>query len=103
MNDLTHETKLTLREAAALPVFLRLGKPISTMSLRRYASRGARARDGSVVVLEVWYMPSGYVTTTQAVQRFIARLNGQSTTTLSTVPPDVRRNRTSDACAALGI
>jgi hypothetical protein len=75
MIDATNETLLTLAEAARLPAFRRAGRPAHISTLWRWRSRGARAVDGSRVQLETLRVPGGIRTSTEAVDRFLQRLN----------------------------
>jgi hypothetical protein len=72
MIDIASETILTLSEAAARQACRRQGKRVSTVTIWRWATRGARG-----IVLESLQTPSGRVTSVQAIQRFFVALSEQ--------------------------
>jgi hypothetical protein len=72
--NMLDETTLSLSQAAKLFPPFRAGRPVHSATLCRWILRGARSPDGSVVRLEAVRRPAGWLTSKQAVQRFLDRL-----------------------------
>lgn len=90
--DLALETVLPLSRAHHHPLLQhgrQPGKPIARGTLERWRTRGVLGADGRRVVLETMLYGGSRVTTTQAVERFLAALNGVTTPTAS--PSQLRR------------
>lgn len=62
------------------------GRPLNKTSVFRWATKGCRAADGSVAVLESVRIGSRLLTTWSAVNRFFDRLNA--------TPPPPKKTRT---------
>ncbi len=77
MIDLHSESQLSLSTAAKLPQLLVNGRPPHISALFRWASYGAKNNEGVRIKLETFRTPRGRVTTAEAVDRFLAQLNGQ--------------------------
>jgi hypothetical protein len=90
--DLDHEQIIPLRNANALPICcnVRTGAPVNRVTLHRWASTGAKAADGSTVILQTLKLPSGRVTTVEACERFIRMLTNPASGML---PTPKRRQR----------
>ncbi len=90
--DLDRETVLPLSRAHRHPLLQhgrQPGKPIARGTLERWRTRGVLGAGGHRVILETMLYGGSRVTTTQAVERFLAALNGASTDTLN--PRQVQR------------
>jgi hypothetical protein len=69
MIDIGSETLLTFSQAAAEQPCRRQGKRVSTVTLRRWATRGSGG-----IILETLQTPSGRVTSREAIARFFLAL-----------------------------
>jgi hypothetical protein len=74
MIDLATERVVTLRRAARLLPRRRRGKRAHASTLYRWSTRGVRADDGTVVVLETIRVGRTLCTSSEAIQRFCDRL-----------------------------
>jgi hypothetical protein len=101
--DLTAETPLSLTAAARLIPPARGGKATHLSTLLRWILHGARGPAGETVRLEAARIGSRWVTTHQALQRFVERLTpvlgGSDRPDSSPRSPEQRR-RASDRAAA---
>src|SRR3954468_1648243 len=79
MIDLTTETGLRPAKAAQLIPSFRSDRPTHSATVIRWMLEGVRLKDGSRLKLEAVRLPSGWVTTPSAVQRFIDRLTADRT------------------------
>jgi hypothetical protein len=73
MLDLASEKIIFLTDAAKLLPRHRRGRPVSASTLWRWAMRGAHG-----VRLETARLPSGLVTSVEALQRFVQRLSNET-------------------------
>ncbi len=75
MIDLERETILSLSQARRHPAMrTRSGKAPHPSKMYRLIAGGIKAADGERVALEALKLPAGWVTTAEAIQRFIDRL-----------------------------
>jgi hypothetical protein len=73
--DLTTEQYISLAEAARrLPPF-RLGRPVSTATIWRWCREGVTLPSGEVVRLECFRIGARWLTSVEALSRFIHRQN----------------------------
>jgi hypothetical protein len=101
MIDTTKETLTSFSQAARrLPPF-REGRPVSASTLFRWATKGVRLSDGSTLRLEAIRIGGRWLTSTEALDRFVRRqtpdFTGISTSDLRTPG---QRNRASERAAA---
>jgi hypothetical protein len=83
MIDLVAETPLSLRQAAALFPINRNGRPVSVSCIFRWIAQGVRGPDGGVLRLEALRAGGRWITSREAVQRFVEA----QTPRLSDAPP----------------
>lgn len=78
MIDPKKESPITLDVAASHPAFRRNGRKPHKSSLWRWIAAGATAADGHTRVrLETFHTPYGTCTSAEAIDRFVAALNGR--------------------------
>lgn len=80
MINLAVEQPISLRAATGLPQFKIDGRKPHRSTIIRYARRGARSATGQRVKLETVKAPAGFMTTAEAVERFLANLNSPAIT-----------------------
>lgn len=105
--DLTTEQLLTLVQAARLFPPARLGRPVSHSTIWRWIRRGVSIEGGSVVRLEVVRLSGRWLTSREAISRFVARQTpvGAAETPAPRTSGQRRRaaERASDALEKLGL
>lgn len=76
MIDVEAEQLIPLAEARSHPALRnpRTGKPANPSTVFRHAIHGAKAVNGERIRLETVKLPSGLVTSSEAIVRFISRL-----------------------------
>jgi hypothetical protein len=74
--DLSAETLLSLSQAAKRLPPLRTDRPVSPATVWRWIIKGTRRADGIVVRLEACKIGSRYVTSVEALDRYVQGLNG---------------------------
>jgi hypothetical protein len=72
IHDLTQETLLTLAQAARLFPPARRGRPVNSSTLWRWCRRGVRI-EGGTVRLECVRISGRWLTSREAISRFVAR------------------------------
>jgi hypothetical protein len=75
--DLTSESTLSLSEAAKLLPPRRRGARPTSSCILRWILDGAKSPSGDRVHLEAVRLPSGWITSREALQRFVERLTPQ--------------------------
>lgn len=99
MIDLTTERPLSISQAADLMPPGRNGARVSVGCIHRWILRGAKSPTGEMVQLEACRLGSRWITSTEAIQRFMDRLTPQlGATTPPSRSPGTRR-RAVDAAA----
>src|SRR5207248_1081375 len=88
---------LSLAEAARVVPAFRSGKPTHTATLWRWAAKGVRLRDGTVVRLETCRIGGRQMTSRAALGRFIAAQTWPCS--LPTEPPRARQSETAKAAS----
>ncbi|HEY7425332.1 MAG TPA: DUF1580 domain-containing protein [Gemmataceae bacterium] len=71
--DLTRETMLSLAQAARRFPPSRLGRPVSPATIWRWCRRGVRVPGNGVVYLECVRLSGRWLTSVEAISRFVAR------------------------------
>jgi hypothetical protein len=71
--DLTQETMLSLAQAARRFPPFRLGRPVSPATIWRWCHEGVKVPDAGVVKLECIRVSGRWLTSVQAISRFVAR------------------------------
>jgi hypothetical protein len=99
VNDLTRETMVSLAQAARRFPPARLGRPVSPATIWRWCRRGVSVPGIGVVRLESVRLPGRWVTSLEAISRFVARQ-----TPMENDPPPAprspgRRQRASERAA----
>lgn len=97
------ESKITLTEAGALVGTD--GDPTHVSTMNRYVQRGARAGSGERVRLEAFRIGARWVTTREAVARFVAALTSKPDAAPAPQPPTRSKraaDRAGEQLAALG-
>ena len=107
MIDLDTEELVDFRRAAKTTLLKnrKTGSACHVSQIFRYAQAGARAMNGDRVRLEVVKTPSGMMTSTEAIGRFIRRLT-EPTASVTAPTPNQRRQQIETAqreLAAAGI
>lgn len=76
--DLLREDAVSLTDARKnlIPKFT--GKPVSAPTIYRWVAKGLRVRDGSRVKLEAIRIGREFITTKQAVHRFLGELTARA-------------------------
>ena len=74
MIDLATEHRIGLHEAAKLYPSFRNGRPTHISTLLRHITKGTRLANGEVVRLEGARLGGRWITSVEAVQRFMERL-----------------------------
>jgi hypothetical protein len=74
MIDVTTEQSINMREAARVYGASRGGRPTHVSTIVRHIVRGTRLRSGETVHLEGGRIGGKWVTTRQAIQRYVERL-----------------------------
>jgi hypothetical protein len=102
MFDLRSEQVVTLATAAALIPPARGGKKTHVSTLLRWILAGGKAPDGSTVYLEAQRLPRGWLTTREALARFLAALTPRPGSASPAPAPrtPARRRRASERAAA---
>jgi hypothetical protein len=77
--DLTTEPGLRPAKAAKLIPSFRADRPTHSATVIRWILEGVRLTDGTRLKLEAVRLPSGWVTTPNAIQRFIEALTADRT------------------------
>src|SRR5690242_14714829 len=77
MCDFTHETRLAATEACRHPLVRHGGHPLNRSVLERWWTRGIRGPKGERIVLESRRIGGLRFTSVEAVERFLAALNGE--------------------------
>jgi hypothetical protein len=95
--DLLAEHTVGFAAGARTLPSLRNGRPVHPSSLMRWARTGVRTTDGRVVRLEAIRLASRWVTSTEAIARFVARLTAAPAVELARTP--AARRRASDEAA----
>jgi hypothetical protein len=85
--DLSHETPISLNDAAKLIPPARRGKRTHLSTILRWILTGAEAPDGTAVRLEGIRLGSRWMTSREAIQRFAERLTPQCADTPAALPP----------------
>jgi hypothetical protein len=93
MIDLAKEERLSLKEAAKLPPSYREGKPTHVSTIHRWITRGVRLTSGEVVRLEGARLGGRWITSVQAMERFMARLTAGALGDATTNAPIIRTTR----------
>jgi hypothetical protein len=76
MIDLKNEHAIGLHEAAKLYPSFRQGKATHISTILRHISKGTRLPSGAIIKLEGARLGGRWITTLEAVQRFMERLTG---------------------------
>jgi hypothetical protein len=99
--DLATESTLSLAAAARLVPPARGGKRTHLSTLLRWIVRGAKAPDGSPVRLEAIRLGGRWLTSREALQRFVERLTPDLDTVATVPTPRTpgRRQRASERAA----
>jgi Protein of unknown function (DUF1580) len=99
--DLTRETVHNFAKATQFVPPARNGKKTHISTLLRWATKGAKAPDGTIVRLEALRVGSRWVTSREAIQRFMEALTPRIDDEGSTpgVRTTTRRQRASDRAA----
>jgi hypothetical protein len=74
LTSILSETTLSLSQAARIIPPYRLDRPVHPATLTRWILSGVRGPDGSRIRLEAIRRPSGWLTSREAVERFLTRL-----------------------------
>ena len=84
-------TEQTLGLAAAARLFpsLRAGRPVHTRSVWRWVKNGVRLPDGTILKLEAAKTAGYWITSKEAVARFVDRLTTPDPAAASPTPPTV--------------
>ena len=84
MSGILNETRLSPGDVRRLPLLMKDGRPISPSTFWRWVTRGVRAVDGERVKLETIIIPgTGRISSKEAVERFMRRLNGDDGTAIA--------------------
>ena len=78
MIDISTERQLGLQDAAKLYPSFRNGRPTHISTLLRHITRGVRLVNGEVVRLEGARLGGRWITSVEAVQRFMERLTSDA-------------------------
>jgi hypothetical protein len=71
--DLTQETMLSLAQAARRFPSSRLGRPVSPATIWRWCREGVKVRGVGIVRLECVRLSGRWITSVEAISRFVAR------------------------------
>jgi hypothetical protein len=74
MFDLTHERGIGLHEAAKIPPSFREGKPTHVSTMIRWIAKGVKLANGEIVRLEALRCGGRWITSVEAVARFMQAL-----------------------------
>lgn len=83
------EKLLSFARAARSIQPIREGRPVAPATIWRWATHGARARDGRMVQLQSWKVGGTRCTTVEALVRFFDALNSDADTVPATPATDV--------------
>jgi hypothetical protein len=88
-HDLTRENLLSLAQAARRFPPFRLGRPVSPSCVWRWCRQGVKAPGASVVRLEAVRVSGRWLTSAEAISRFVARQTpaGDNEVSAPTPPP----------------
>jgi hypothetical protein len=73
INDLTRETLLSLAQAARRFPPARLGRPVNASTIWRWARKGVKVPGVGMVKLECVRLSGRWLTSVEAISRFVAR------------------------------
>jgi hypothetical protein len=90
MIDLKSETAIGLHKAAALYPSFREGKPTHISTPLRHITKGTKLPSGEIVRLEGARLGGRWITTVEAVQRFVEKLTQAALGEEQNEPPTVR-------------
>jgi Protein of unknown function (DUF1580) len=94
MIDLANERRIGLHEAAKLYPSFRNGRPTHVSTLLRHITKGVRLANGDVVRLDGARLGGRWITSIEAVQRFMERLtDGAIGDAASAVARTIRTSR----------
>jgi hypothetical protein len=89
MIDLANEERLSLQEAAKLPPSFREGRPTHTSTILRWITKGVRLASGEIVRLEGARLGGRWITSVEAVHRFMERLTAGALGDSATHTPEI--------------
>jgi hypothetical protein len=78
MIDLVNEQRIGLHEGAKLYPSFRNGRPTHISTLLRHITKGVRLANGEIVRLEGARLGGRWITSREAVQRFMERLTARA-------------------------
>jgi hypothetical protein len=97
--DITNDTILSLPQAGRMLPPGRGNRPVTLSCLMRWILRGARSPSGELVRLEAVRLGKRWVTSTEAMQRFVEALTPRLAGTAPTLRPPAMRLRASARAA----
>jgi hypothetical protein len=102
-HDLTRETLLSLAQAARRFPPARLGRPVNPSTIWRWCRQDVRLPGGAVVRLECVRVSGRWLTTEEAISRFVAAQTPQDDTEARPAPctPTQRRRASEQAAREL--
>jgi hypothetical protein len=99
--DLTRETLLSLAQAARRFPPYRLGRPVSPATIWRWCRRGVIVPGDGIVYLECVRLSGRWLTSVEAISRFVARQTPQIVESPAAAPRTAgQRCRASERAAA---
>jgi hypothetical protein len=101
--SLTSSRRLSIAQAARLYGEFEDGKPTSPETVIRHIKKGCIGPDGSRVHLQGFKLGGRWVTTVDAVERFIAALTIIPAAQPQAHKPDAKHLTATAACEALGL
>jgi hypothetical protein len=99
-NNLLSETVRNLTEAANLFPSFRNGRPVHPATLTRWILKGVRGPNGACVRLEALKRPAGWITSVEAVERFLAALTPNLNASRAPTPATPGKRRRASERAA---
>ena len=99
-HDLTRETLLSLAQAARRFPPARLGRPVNSSTVWRWARKGAKVPGVGIVRLECVRVSGRWLTSEEAISRFVAAQTPQGDSDARPVPrTPTQRQRASERAA----
>lgn len=99
VRDLTRETLLTLAHAARRFPPARLGRPVNSSTIWRWCRKGVRVEGIGIVRLECVRVSGRWLTSEEAISRFVARQTPAAEQTMARSRTLGQRRRASERAA----